>query len=191
MRSISLLVILLFVLQGCSGQNAVILESGNYISYYEDSSYYELIYQDSIIKIHFPKRHMFPSQEAEYRLYKKNDSLFELTNIKFQNEGFPSSEEAFMLTFKNKNLLVQSESSFKIENTEQPFYRKSYIDSLTDSDLMFSIHGSLKKRKELTDEDDKIFKNAKRSQVKLWKGKKAYDKYGAIGLFGVIEIKSK
>ncbi|WP_299241284.1 hypothetical protein [uncultured Aquimarina sp.] len=196
MRSINLLSFFLLSLLDNSGYEGYcqddITDEGIFITYFSESlRNHEVTLKNTELRIKtFPKG-LFPSTDVTFRLKKINDSVFQTIAENCLLSKYPDDNALTIEQFCDKKIKIISKDEFLILENCEPYFRKSYIDSLTNSELMFSINGKLKKRIELSDEDSVVFKKTRRRQVKWWKGKEAFDKYGAIGLYSVFEIKPK
>lgn len=143
---------------------------------------------------------------TEFLTKTKNDTIFIISEMVYNKKansngktkkanGFkvknPLSEQ-FIKYFKNGKLYKKSDTELIFLNKKQPYFKKKLIDSIIGDERIFIINCKIYKPSiSPSISVNETLENPKRAKLKLLKGKKAYKKYGIIGLNGAIEISDK
>lgn len=174
-----------------------------YMSYQLKERYHTLtIQKDSIVLYIGDKqkglgtlggaKYIYYYQERKDTLYFKEGKLLEM----YTEESY-LTKDVYQLVrdFNNARLKKVSNNELLLLGKNRPYYKKEYLEHILGDNYRFRckklyINGELIKDKNL----DSIIRNinqenkVKKIFTKEIKGKKAYDKYGVEGLFGVLEI---
>jgi len=105
------------------------------------------------------------------------------------------SIDHFINQFIKAEIYKKSNNELLFIKKNRPYFKKELVDSVIGDNTIYYINDKLFKipinSNEKLIDINKILKKPKRAKVKILKGKQAYEKYGIIGLNGVIEIFDK
>jgi hypothetical protein len=156
--------------------------------------YHLLIFEKNKLIIEIPRKDAITfGTRTVFSTQTKKDTIFilnELTNVAKQ-KGIVVTNH-FTNQFINSKIYKKSNNELLFIDKNRPYFKKELIDSLIGNNTIYYINEKLYKA---SDENqiniDTILKKPKRAKIKIWKGKEAYEKYGIIGLNGVIEISDR
>jgi len=166
----------------------------NYITYFEkgEPNHILSIKGDTLILKLTKNDNLFLEREVKYSLKTNNDTLFVQKKVLKKINGV-NIDETFFDSFENSKILKKRNDKLIFINNNKSYIEKRVIDSLIGNNDIFVINDSIHK----IQIDDKPFdlrkllKKPKKASVQKLTGKKAYEKYGIIGIYGVIEISDK
>ena len=137
-------------------------------------------------------KYIFFYQEKDDTLYLKDKKLLEL-----YTEKRYLTKDIYQLVddFSNAKLKKESNDKLILINKNRPYYKKEYLEQVLGENYRFKLNKLYINKKLITNKDqDSLIKSInkenkiKKISTKELIGKKAYDKYGIEGLFGVLEI---
>ena len=145
--------------------------------------------KDSLFVNIIKKNIITPSQTAVFHTKTINDTIYIVNRHlpKISQNGVIISN-AFFDQFLRKKIYNYSKNQLIINN--RPYYKKTFVSELIGPNKIYYVNGKLFKIGNNKSEIDltKILKNPKKTKIKILDGKKAYEKYGVIGINGIIEI---
>lgn len=169
-----------------------------YQSYITDSiPKHLLIIDDKKVIIKIFGKGLFPSTSNEFITRTQNDTIFLLNELvkNKKTEGLIMSNyftNQFTKQFRNGKIYKKSNKELIFLNKNAPYFKKELVDSIIGNNTIYYINGKLFKSSLNSSENqidlNKVLKKPKRAKLKILDGKQAYEKYGIIGLYGIIEI---
>ncbi len=179
----------------CFGQEEKTQDTVAYITYRVPKvEYHHLELSNKEVFVRIPQRHMFP--EMLYKLnLKRQDSIYSPTQE--PEAGGISDRNPLIKRLEKGSLRIVSKNEVILETQShpQPYLRKYYVDSLIGKDhTVFFVNGQLLKignDKNIHEQIDPLLQNPKKPKIAVLDGKEGYEKYGAVGILGVIEYYDK
>ncbi len=127
-----------------------------------------------------------------HKLDKKNNNPKNPVAVNFDD---PFLKLSFFDDYIEGAFLIISDKELLQLKTNRPYFRQSYIDSIHPVDqLIYAVKGKIMRAPadiENFSEIEHLFENPKRIKLNVLNGKKGYEKYGVIGIKGVIELYEK
>jgi len=156
--------------------------------------YHLLIIKNKKLIIEIPRKNdiTFGSRTLFNKRTEK-DTIFIINElIKDTKKGGIIISNSFTKQFINSKIFEKSNNELLFINKNRPYFKKRLIDSLIGDNTIYYINKKLYKVSNRNSINiDTILEKPKRAKIKILKGKQAFEKYGVIGLKGVIEISGR
>lgn len=196
MLNIRIALVLFFIGFGqtISGQIKA-FDSIAYITYkIKGTETHELIVVKDDLLIKIPKRHMFPEFLYKLNTEKKGANYQSFVIVEPAGEGI-FVKPLIVSDFENTEIKIVSKKEFLLEKKERPYLKKKYVDSIIKKNhTVFMVNEEaliLSDTINFREYIDPKLDNPKKPKIKVLDGKEGYDKYGVIGIKGVIEFYDK
>ncbi|MBL4746579.1 MAG: hypothetical protein JKY08_09465 [Flavobacteriaceae bacterium] len=169
-----------------------------YQTYTTDSiPYHLLIIKNNKLIIEIPRKNdiTFGSRTL-FNIRTEKDTIFIINKLisDTKKEGIVILN-SFTKHFVNTKIYKKSNNKLFFLNQNRPYFKKKLVGNLIGDNTIYYINGRLFKVPINSSKNqiniNKILKKPKRAKFKMLKGKQAYEKYGIIGLNGVIEISDR
>lgn len=155
--------------------------------------YHTLILKNDTLFINIPKKNITSfGSSIKFLTKKKEGTIYILDKLIYKNKkGGIILPNLFANQFINKKINKKSDNELIINN--KPYFKKDFVFELIGDNKIYYINGKLFKIHNNSNEIDlnKVLKKPKRAKLKILNGLQGYEKYGIIGLNGVIEISDK
>lgn len=191
-----LTIVVLFLANTCFSQGCVDVRTNTYLTYVEkDQLSHELITSNKKIKLKVLSQGLFYGSTYNFNV-KKNRGIYHLALIidTSNQKGLIVKDNPLnqlLAQFDNREIKIRSENEIFLINENRPYFNKTTVDSIIGDNTVYSVNDKLYSvPKDFADASEiyKLIKKPKKAKVKVLTGKEAYERFGIIGLKGVIEI---
>ncbi len=173
-----------------------------YVTYHTDEVlFHEIRLLSEELCLFVPPRPLFNSINSCYKVRIANDTI--AVELPKKNAGESAEDiiqvdkdaDGLIQRFMNGKFRMISKNEIRLSPTNRPYFDISYLDSLIGKNQrVCAVQGEIKRIPADFDdfsEIENLYDKPKKIKIKKLDGKEGYEKYGAIGIRGVIEFYEK